>query len=88
LLKGDHAKAADLYLAAVLIEPESLGSHETSWKQARLLMDKLGTPPGARIIPRAWTTASAGPGLAVCVSTALPARSYQRVPDTFSRLSC
>jgi tetratricopeptide (TPR) repeat protein len=45
LLKGEYAKAAELYDAAVLIEPESMGSHETSWKQAKFLMEELGTPP-------------------------------------------
>jgi tetratricopeptide (TPR) repeat protein len=48
LLKGAYAKAIDLYETAVLIEPESVGSHETSWKQAQFLMDKLGTPPEER----------------------------------------
>lgn len=48
LMKGDYSKAADLYQAAVLIEPESLGSHETTWQQAQLLMDKLGTTPEQR----------------------------------------
>lgn len=48
LLKGDYAKAADLYQTAVLIEPDSLGSHETTWKQAQLLMDKLGATPENR----------------------------------------
>jgi tetratricopeptide (TPR) repeat protein len=44
LLKGAYARAAELYETAVLIEPESIGSHETSWRQAQFLMDKLGTP--------------------------------------------
>jgi hypothetical protein len=48
LLKGDYPRAAAVYEAAVLTEPESLGSHETSWKQAQFLMDKLGTPPDDR----------------------------------------
>jgi TIR domain len=48
LLKGDYARAAELYGAAVLIEPESIGSHEASWKQAQFLMDKLGTSSGDR----------------------------------------
>ncbi len=69
LLKGDYARAAQLYEAAVLTEPESLGSHETSWKQAQFLMDKLMTPPDDRaqvgaafkhLIPK--DTAPAGPG--------------------------
>lgn len=49
LMKGDYAKAAELYQAAVVIEPESLGSHESTWKQAQLLMDKLGTTPELRV---------------------------------------
>ncbi len=44
LLKGAYARAAELYETAVLIERESIGSHETSWRQAQFLMDKLGTP--------------------------------------------
>lgn len=48
LMKGDYSKAAELYQAAVVIEPESLGSHETTWKQAQLLMDRLGTTPEHR----------------------------------------
>jgi tetratricopeptide (TPR) repeat protein len=48
LLKVDYAKAAEIYAAAVLIEPESVGSHETSWKQSQFLMDKLKTPPEDR----------------------------------------
>jgi len=48
LLKRDYIKAADLYAAAVLVEPESVGSHEATWKQCQLLMDKLETPPEDR----------------------------------------
>jgi tetratricopeptide (TPR) repeat protein len=49
LLKGEYGKAAELYDAAVLIEPESVGSHETSWKQAQSLMERLGTPSEDRL---------------------------------------
>jgi tetratricopeptide (TPR) repeat protein len=48
LMKGDYSKAADLYIAAVLMEPESHGSHESTWKQAQLLMGKLGSTPEQR----------------------------------------
>jgi hypothetical protein len=48
LIEGQYAKAADLYQAAVVIEPDSLGSHSSIWDQAQLLMDKLQTPAGDR----------------------------------------
>lgn len=48
LLKGDYAKAADLYKAAVATEPHARGSHKSTWDQARSLMDKLQTPPADR----------------------------------------
>jgi tetratricopeptide (TPR) repeat protein len=41
LLKGNFEKAAELYEAAVLAESQSIGSHETTWKQASALLAKL-----------------------------------------------
>jgi tetratricopeptide (TPR) repeat protein len=42
LLQGRYDQAAALYEAAVLIAPLDEGSHETSYKQAKLLLDALG----------------------------------------------
>jgi len=44
LLQGRYDAAAALYEAAVLIAPLDEGSHETSCKQAKLLLDALGAP--------------------------------------------
>lgn len=41
LIKQNYRNAAELYEAAVTMEPESLGSHESTWLQARRLMDVL-----------------------------------------------
>jgi tetratricopeptide (TPR) repeat protein len=38
LMRKNYLKAAELYLAAVTMEPESIGSHETTWLQAKRLM--------------------------------------------------
>jgi tetratricopeptide (TPR) repeat protein len=45
LIKQNYDKAADLYKAAVVMSPKELGSHESTWGQARLLLEKLGAPP-------------------------------------------
>lgn len=41
LMRKNYLKAAELYLAAVTMEPESTGSHETTWLQAKRLMAVL-----------------------------------------------
>jgi tetratricopeptide (TPR) repeat protein len=41
-------KAAEVYDAAVAMAPEAVGDHGSTWKQARLLMEKLAPPPAAR----------------------------------------
>jgi len=48
LIRRNYDKAAELYEAAVSMVPDALGDHESTWKQARLLMDKLNPPPEAR----------------------------------------
>jgi tetratricopeptide (TPR) repeat protein len=42
LIKRNYLKAAELYKAAVAMATEETGSHETTWKQAQRLMEKLG----------------------------------------------
>jgi Flp pilus assembly protein TadD len=44
LIRQHYDKAAELYDAAVAMSPEALGDHGSTWKQAQLLMEKLGTP--------------------------------------------
>jgi tetratricopeptide (TPR) repeat protein len=41
LIKGQYGQAAEIYEAAVLMEPNSLGSHETTKKQALKILEKL-----------------------------------------------
>lgn len=48
LLKQDYEKAAELYEDAVAMSPAARGDHETTWLQARRLMEKLNPPPEAR----------------------------------------
>lgn len=48
LLRGNNRKAADLYKAAVNIEPEAKDSHASTLGQARVLMDKFETPAEER----------------------------------------
>jgi tetratricopeptide (TPR) repeat protein len=48
LIKQNYDTAADLYKAAVVMSPKELGSHESTWGQARLLLDKLGAPKESR----------------------------------------
>jgi hypothetical protein len=45
LLQGNYDAAAGLYGAAVLAAPLDHGSHESSYNQAKLLLDALGAPP-------------------------------------------
>lgn len=48
LVRKNYAKAAELYASAVNIDTEAKSNHASTLAQARLLMDKLGTPPDAR----------------------------------------
>jgi hypothetical protein len=41
LIKQNYAKAAELYQAAVNMAPEEVGSHESTWLQAKRLMAVL-----------------------------------------------
>ena len=41
LIKGQFAEAADMYDQAILMEPKSYGSHETTKKQALKILEKL-----------------------------------------------
>ena len=43
-------KAAEMYLGAVAMASGEIGSHETTWVQARRLMDKLGAMDGERAL--------------------------------------
>jgi TIR domain-containing protein/tetratricopeptide repeat protein len=45
LLQGNYDAAASLYQSAVLAAPLDHGSHESSYDQAKLLLDALGAPP-------------------------------------------
>jgi hypothetical protein len=42
LIRKDYAAAGKIYLAAVTMAPKEIGSHESTWGQARRLMAKLG----------------------------------------------
>jgi tetratricopeptide (TPR) repeat protein len=42
LIKQNYTKAAELYQAAVNMAPEEIGSHESTWVQAKRLMKILG----------------------------------------------
>jgi len=44
LIKGDYAKAAELYECAVVMQCESRGSHVSTWNQAKHLMSILKPP--------------------------------------------
>ena len=44
LIRQNYDQAAKLYLDAVAIAPEEVGSHKSTWQQAQLLMEKLETP--------------------------------------------
>lgn len=41
LIKENYDEAAKIYEAGIIMATEELGSHETTWNQAKLLMDKL-----------------------------------------------
>jgi len=45
LIRQNYAKAAELYKAAVNMAPEEVASHETTWLQARRLMEVLCPSP-------------------------------------------
>jgi TolA-binding protein len=45
LIQKNYREAARLYEAAVASARAEKGSHESTWKQARLLMDKLRPSP-------------------------------------------
>ena len=56
LIRQNYNKAANLYREAVLIEPNSLGSHESTLGQAKLLMECLNTPDEKRnLIEKAFS---------------------------------
>ena len=43
LIRQNYDHAAKLYLDAVAIAPEEIGSHKSTWQQAQLIMEKLET---------------------------------------------
>jgi hypothetical protein len=45
LIRQNYAEAAELYKAAVNMAPEEVASHETTWLQAKRLMEVLGPSP-------------------------------------------
>ena len=45
LIQANYGQAAQLYEIAVLADPEATRKHETTLRQARMLMEKLDTPP-------------------------------------------
>lgn len=45
LIKQNYSLAAELYAAAVSMAPEETGSHESTWLQARRLMEVLAPSP-------------------------------------------
>jgi tetratricopeptide (TPR) repeat protein len=48
LIRKDYANAARVYQAAVDMAPKETGSHESTWKQACRLMQKLNPAPADR----------------------------------------
>ena len=48
LIRKNYDEASKLYKDAVAIAPEETGSHKSTWQQAQLLMDKLGTADNDR----------------------------------------
>lgn len=48
LIKQNYDKAAELYDDAVAMSPTARGDHETTWIQAKRLMEKLNPPPASR----------------------------------------
>jgi len=49
LIRQNYDQAARLYLEAVAIAPEEIGSHKSTWQQAQLLMEKLETPDESKV---------------------------------------
>ena len=43
LIRQNYDHAAKLYLDAVAIAPEEIGSYKSTWQQAQLIMEKLET---------------------------------------------
>ena len=43
LIRRNYGQAAMLYIDAVTMAPEEAGSHKSTWQQAQLLMEQLGT---------------------------------------------
>jgi len=55
LILGDYDKAGDLYQSAVDIAPTEVGSHESTWLQAKRLLAKLGaTDEDQRAVTKAF----------------------------------
>lgn len=50
LTQKSYARAGELYRAAVAMAPEEIASHETTWVQARRLMNKLGATEAERAL--------------------------------------
>ena len=48
LIRRNFDAAAALYAAAVAMNPDELGSHESTWKQAKLLLDRLNPETAQR----------------------------------------
>jgi cytidylate kinase len=49
-IRKEYAKAGELYRSAVTMALAETGSHESTWKQARRLLEKLG-PTNAERAP-------------------------------------
>jgi tetratricopeptide (TPR) repeat protein len=50
LIGKDYRQAGELYQAAVDMAPAEIGSHESTWGQARRLMEKLGSNEEERLL--------------------------------------
>ncbi len=48
LIQKKYKEAADMYQQAIDIAPTEIKSHESSWKQAKLLLEKLNPPDDER----------------------------------------
>jgi hypothetical protein len=53
LMQKSYSRAAEVYRDAVAMAPEEIGSHETTWVQARRLMNKLGATDVERALVQA-----------------------------------
>jgi hypothetical protein len=61
LMEKNYPRAADLYRTAIAMSPREMGSHQTSWTQARRLMVKLGaTAEEQELVRRAFGSVAQG----------------------------